>query len=108
MPDGGKRKPRPRRGQGEALVRRFNDSAFTSRELLVSLIDRVELTADKQVIIHFHFRQMDQAPIDPPDALSRGIPTVRAVSGGAAFRAESLTIAGALCGMAPLGSQRAW
>ena len=42
------------------LVQRFVDSAFTSRELLVSLIERVELTEDKQVFIKFRFRELDR------------------------------------------------
>lgn len=39
------------------LVQRYLDSAYTSRELLVSLIERVELTEDKQIIIRFRFRE---------------------------------------------------
>ena len=39
------------------LVRQFLDSAYTSRGLLVSLIERVELTEDKQIIIKFRFRE---------------------------------------------------
>lgn len=49
--------PEEREDQAKALVKRFVDSAFTSRELLVSLIERVELTEDKQVIIRFRFSQ---------------------------------------------------
>lgn len=45
--------------RAKELVQRFLDSAFTSRELLVSLIKRVELTQDKQVIIKFRFREME-------------------------------------------------
>ena len=41
------------------LVQRFMDSAFTSRDLLVSLIERVELTEDKQIIIKFRFRALE-------------------------------------------------
>ena len=41
------------------LVERFLNTASTNRELLVSLIERVELTADKQIIIKFHFRQLE-------------------------------------------------
>ena len=33
------------------LVQRFLQSAYTSRELLVSLIERIELTETKQIII---------------------------------------------------------
>lgn len=39
------------------LVSGFIESAFASRELLVSLIERIELTADKEIIIRFRFRQ---------------------------------------------------
>lgn len=41
------------------LVERFLESAFTNRELLVSLIERVELTEDKQIIIKFRFKQLE-------------------------------------------------
>ena len=41
------------------IVQRFMDSAFTSRELLVSLIERVELTEDKRIIIKFRFRELE-------------------------------------------------
>ena len=40
------------------LVNRFLDSADTNRELLVSLIERIELTEDKQIIIKFRFREL--------------------------------------------------
>jgi hypothetical protein len=42
-------------------VERFLDTASTNRELLVSLIERIELTADKQIIIKFHFNQLETA-----------------------------------------------
>ncbi|MGM9537041.1 MAG: recombinase family protein, partial [Candidatus Onthomonas sp.] len=45
--------------RAKELVQRFIDSAFTSRELLVSLIDRVELTEDKQLIIKFRFQALN-------------------------------------------------
>ena len=45
--------------RAKALVQRFMDSAFTSRELLVSLIERVELTEEKQVVIQFRFQQLN-------------------------------------------------
>ncbi|MCI8844717.1 MAG: recombinase family protein [Oscillospiraceae bacterium] len=38
------------------LVERFLETASTNRELLVSLIERIELTADKQIIIKFIFK----------------------------------------------------
>lgn len=41
------------------FVQRFLDCAYTSRELLVSLIERVELTEDKQIIIKFRFRELE-------------------------------------------------
>ena len=43
--------------RAKELTQRFVDSAFTSRELLVSLIERIELTEDKQIIIKFRFRE---------------------------------------------------
>ena len=57
------RKKSPVRTEDRAkeLVRRFVDSAFTSRELLVSLTERVELTKDKQVLIKFRFQQLNGA-----------------------------------------------
>lgn len=41
------------------LVKRFIDTAYCRKELLVSLIERVELTENKQIIIHFRFRQLE-------------------------------------------------
>ena len=41
------------------LVQQFLDSIYTSRECLVSLIERVELTEDKQIIIKFRFRALE-------------------------------------------------
>lgn len=46
--------------RAKELVQRFVDSAFASRELLVSLIDRIELTEEKQVIIKFRFAELDE------------------------------------------------
>jgi hypothetical protein len=56
------RKKSPIRSEDRAkeLVRRFVDSAFTSRELLVSLMERVELTEDKQVIVKFRFGEPER------------------------------------------------
>lgn len=54
-----KESPIPKEDRAKELVQRFIDSAFTSRELLVSLIERVELTEDKQIIIKFRFREME-------------------------------------------------
>ena len=44
-----------------ALFQRFLDEAGDNRELLVSLIERVELTEQRELIIHFRFC--------PPEAL---------------------------------------
>jgi len=43
------------------MVERFLETASANRELLVSLIERVELTADKQIIIKFRFKQPETA-----------------------------------------------
>ena len=43
--------------KARTLVRQFLDSAFTDREVLVSLIERVELTEEKEMIIKFRFRE---------------------------------------------------
>ena len=42
------------------LVQRFIETAGESRELLVSLIERVELTEDKEIIVKFRFAQLDE------------------------------------------------
>lgn len=56
------RKKSPVRSEDRAreLVQRFIETAGESRELLVSLIERVELTEDKEVIIKFRFAQLDE------------------------------------------------
>ena len=41
------------------LVQQYLASACNSRELLVSLIERIELTEDKQIIIKFRFRELE-------------------------------------------------
>ena len=41
------------------LVKQFLDSALNSRELLVSLIERVDLTEEKEIIIKFRFRELE-------------------------------------------------
>ena len=43
------------------LVQRFIETAGESRELLVSLIERVELTEGMEIIIKFRFAQLDEA-----------------------------------------------
>ena len=47
--------------RAKELVQRFLDSAPTNRELLVSLIERVELTETKEVIVRFRFAELDKA-----------------------------------------------
>ena len=61
MADLGRRRDSPSKGGDEAniLVRRFIDSACANRELLVSLIESVELTEDKQLIIKFRFHELE-------------------------------------------------
>ncbi len=56
------RKKSPVRSEDRAreLVQRFIETTGESRELLVSLIERVELTADKEIIIKFRFAQLDE------------------------------------------------
>ena len=49
----------PSEDRARELVQRFIETAGESRELLVSLIERVELTEDKEVIIKFRFAQLD-------------------------------------------------
>ena len=46
------------------LVQRFIETAGERRELLVSLIERVELTKDKEVIIKFRFSQTDETGVN--------------------------------------------
>lgn len=45
--------------RAKELVESFISEAFASREVLVSLIERVELTEDKQIIIKFRFRELE-------------------------------------------------
>ena len=45
--------------QARELVNRFLESPFASREMLVSLIERVELSEEKHVYIKFRFKELD-------------------------------------------------
>ena len=45
--------------KAKTLVKQFLDSAFTDRGLLVSLIERVELTEEKELIIKFRFHELE-------------------------------------------------
>lgn len=55
------KKESPAKAEDEAkvLVQRFLTNACASRELLISLIERVELTEDKQLYIKFRFKQLN-------------------------------------------------
>lgn len=55
-----KKSPVRSEDRARELVHRFIETAGESRELLVSLIERVELTEDKKVIIKFRFAQLDE------------------------------------------------
>ena len=52
-----KKTPVPIEDRARELVQQFLHCAFTSRELLVSLIERIELTESKEIIIRFRFRE---------------------------------------------------
>jgi len=54
-----KESPAKAEDEAKALVQRFIDSACASRELLVSLIERIELSEDKQLYIKFRFKQLN-------------------------------------------------
>lgn len=56
-----KESPAKAEDEAKALVQRFIDSACASRELLVSLIERIELSEDKQLYIKFRFKQLNSA-----------------------------------------------
>ena len=45
--------------QAKRLVQRFIDGICASRELLVSLIERIELSEEKQIYIKFRFREAE-------------------------------------------------
>lgn len=45
--------------QAKKLVQRFIDSTCASRELLVSLIERIELSEEKEIYIKFRFRELE-------------------------------------------------
>ena len=55
-----KKSPVRSEDRARELVHRFIETAGESRELLVSLIERVELTEDKEVIVKFRFAQLDE------------------------------------------------
>ena len=43
----------------KSLVRQFLDAEEYSRELIVSLIDRVELTENKDILVYYKFKELD-------------------------------------------------
>ena len=45
--------------QAKRLVQRFLDTADINRELLVSLIERIELSEEKEIYIKFRFRELE-------------------------------------------------
>ena len=51
--------PKKPEDQAKELVRRFMDSTCVNRELLVSLIERIELSEDKQIYIKFRFHELE-------------------------------------------------
>lgn len=53
------RQPVSTKAKAKALVEQFLSQAPTSRELLVSLIERVELTEQKEIIIRFRFHELE-------------------------------------------------
>ena len=61
-----KKKGSPAKAEDEAktLVQRFLESACASRELLISLIERIELSEDKQLYIKFRFKQLNSAQFE--------------------------------------------
>lgn len=56
---GQQQEPRKAEQQARELMQRFLESPFTSREVLVSLIERVELSEEKHVYIKFRFKELD-------------------------------------------------
>ncbi len=55
-----KKSPVRSEDRARELVQRFIETAGESRELLVSLIERVELTEEKEVILRFRFAQLEE------------------------------------------------
>ena len=55
-----KKSPVRNEDRARELVPRFIETAGESRELLVSLIERVELTEEKEIIIKFRFTKQDE------------------------------------------------
>ena len=64
-----KTNPKEREKKARELVERFLKTKNRNRELIVSLIEKVELTEDKQVFIHFRFRQLEAINTGSPKGL---------------------------------------
>lgn len=56
-----KKSPVPSGERAKELVQQFLDSVETNRELLVTLVERVELTENKEIIIQFRFSEPSTA-----------------------------------------------
>jgi len=57
--DGPDCSPEEQTALAKNLVEKFLETVSTDRGLLVSLIERVELTSDKQIIIKFRFKELE-------------------------------------------------
>lgn len=55
-----KKSPISQEDEAKELVQRFLETGGENRELLVSLIERIELTADKEIIIKFRFPELEK------------------------------------------------
>ena len=55
-----KKSPVSQEDEAKELVQRFLETGGENRELLVSLIERIELTADKEIIIKFRFPELEK------------------------------------------------
>ena len=62
-----KKSPVSQADEAKELVQRFLATGGENRELLVSLIERIELTTDKEVIIRFRFPELDRATGHPQE-----------------------------------------
>lgn len=60
--------PVSQRDRALELTRRYRETACTGRELLVSLIQRIELTEDREVLIQFRFAEPKKT-----DAITNGV-----------------------------------
>lgn len=54
-------KPKDTEKEINSLVNKFMSSSFASREVLVGLVERIELTADRNIIIKFRFSSLNKS-----------------------------------------------